>query len=104
MTDLRAWEWSLYPVAFSNISRALSVIFSLAPRGAVLPPPSFFSTASRPSRSKSVNGALNDIAESYEPLSPKSSLLGSWGLLSELVTLSMTTDGILMGFASKFCV
>ena len=40
-----------YPVAFSNMPRAPSVIFSFTPRsllGSILPPPNFFSTASRP--------------------------------------------------------
>lgn len=40
-----------YPVAFSNMPRALSVIFSFIPRcltGSILPWPNFFSAKSRP--------------------------------------------------------
>lgn len=44
-------EGYTYPVIFSNVSRAVSVIFSLMPRdfcGSILPWPYFFSRASRP--------------------------------------------------------
>ena len=40
-----------YPVAFSNMPRAPSVIFSFVPRccsGFTFPPPTFFSAKSRP--------------------------------------------------------
>ena len=49
-----------YPVIFSNAPRAESVIFSLTPRalsGSTLPPPNFFSTASRPGAGRQLCGA-----------------------------------------------